>query len=368
MVEARGRQDADLGQRSPFRQPLAARPRMAPSPLKIIWMEGRLPDNELLTSLAPTGIAQAPYPCDTRTGRIASHKQLRPLRPSQRQRLPTPSAAHSAEEAKTNERDVQVLSCDLPLHLAHNAVDLVSRANDTLTLAVAASNEFFAGFAALPWRDPVAALGELNRVATGHSLSGIMLVGAPRADSFIDDPIFRPVLARIAELRMPLHIHPSAPRSPVQRAYSAGFPDEVSARLSLFGRGAHNDACVQALRLILSGALDRWPDLTLVSGHWGEMIPFFLQRLDDLIPPGITGLHRTITESYRDQVYVTPSGMFHAGQFSFCRDLLGAERILFSTEPAYSSLEARDWLRSLPVRDQEKEAIAHRNAEQLLRL
>ena len=360
MVEAPGRLDVDLGLRRPPRQPwLAARPRMAAAPLKIIWMEGRLPDDELITSLAPSVI---------RTGRIDSHERLRAPRASQGRRLPTPSSARSVGEAKTNERDVQVLSCDLPLHLAENAGDVVSRANDTLTLAVAASNESFAGFAALPWRDPVAALGELNRVASGHSLSGVMLVGAPTDDSFIDDPVFRPVLARIAELRMPLHIHPSAPRSPVQQAYYAGFAGEVSARLSLFGWGAHNEAGVQTLRLILSGALDRWPDLTLVSGHWGEMIPFFLQRLDDLMPPSLTGLRRTISESYRDQVYVTPSGMFHAGQFRLCRDLLGAERILFSTGPAHSSLEACDWLRSLPIRDREKEAIAHCNAERLLRL
>ena len=142
----------------------------------------------------------------------------------------------------------------------------------------------------------------------------------------------------------------------------------MSARLSLSGWGAHNEAGVQTLRLILSGALDRWPDLTLISGHWGEMVPFFLQRLDDLMPTAITGLRRTISESYRDQVYVMPSGMLNNAQFRFCRDLLGTERILFSTGPPCPSSKARTWLESLPIRDEEKETIGHRNAERLLRL
>ena len=135
------------------------------------------------------------------------------------------------EEAKTNERDVQVLSCDLPLHLADTPAR--SSAGPTLTLAVTASNEPFAGFAVLPWRDPLAARPELNRIATEHSLSGITLVGAPTGDSFIDDPVFWPVLARIAELKMPftstrtlsarLSIRSATPPSPAKYQRASPF-------------------------------------------------------------------------------------------------------------------------------------------------
>ena len=45
------------------------------------------------------------------------------------------------------------------------------------------------------------------------------------------------------------------------------------------------------------------------------MVPFFLQRMDDTMPPGATGLSRTISQSYRDRVCVTPSGMLNLPHF-----------------------------------------------------
>ncbi|MFK4541612.1 putative TIM-barrel fold metal-dependent hydrolase [Streptomyces tendae] len=58
--------------------------------------------------------------------------------------------------------------------------------------------------------------------------------------------------------------------------------------------------------LILGKVFGHLPDLQVVSGHWGEMVPFFLNRLDDVLSPGDTGLSRTITETYRSHVWGTP--------------------------------------------------------------
>ena len=123
------------------------------------------------------------------------------------------------------------------------------------------------------------------------------------------------------------------------------------------------------VRLILSGALDRHPNLKIISGHWGEMVPFFLQRLDDMIPQGATGLRRTITQTYRDQVWVTPSGMLNMPHFNFIRETLGYEHILFSVDYPYLTMTgARSWLENLPVPEEERVAIASGNAKKLFRL
>ena len=193
-------------------------------------MEGRPPDQGLVSSLAPAFLAGAPYLNDVDAGPVDAYERDRGPAP-RRTRPPFADAAFAlAGDVRGSDTDVQVLAYDLPLHYAENPGDVVCRANETLTLAVAASNDTFVGFAALPWQDPVAALAELERAARAHVLSGVMLVGAPHADSFIDDPVFWPVLARIAELRLPLHLHAGMPRLPVQRAYYAGF----SARLCAF--------------------------------------------------------------------------------------------------------------------------------------
>ena len=123
------------------------------------------------------------------------------------------------------------------------------------------------------------------------------------------------------------------------------------------------------MRLILSGALDRNPNLQIISGHWGEMLPFYLQRLDDSIPQAASGLRRSITDTFRQQVYVSPSGLLTRPHFNFIYELLGAERILYSLDYPYQSLDgAHEFINALPVTDAEKAQIAHGNAERLLRL
>ena len=77
------------------------------------------------------------------------------------------------------------------------------------------------------------------------------------------------------------------------------------------------------LRLILSGTFEKFPDLQVISGHWGEMAPFFLERLDDVMPPAVTGLSGTISEIYRRHVWVTPSGMFGLPHFALTGDADG---------------------------------------------
>jgi predicted TIM-barrel fold metal-dependent hydrolase len=168
---------------------------------------------------------------------------------------------------------------------------------------------------------------------------------------------------------VPLYLHPGPVMLDVKKRYYDGFDKDVSLRLSLFGWGFHQEAGLQVLRLILSGACDRHPGLRIISGHWGETLPFYLHRLDDTMPRAVTGLSRTVSRTYRDQVFVTPSGMLNLPHFRFMLDTMGAERIMFSVDYPYLTLNgARRWLESLPISEAERKAIAHGNAETLLRL
>ena len=107
----------------------------------------------------------------------------------------------------------------------------------------------------------------------------------------------------------------------------------------------------------------------MISGHWGEMVPFYLKRLDDAIPREATGLSRTITDTYRAHVHVTPSGMLTLPHFRFIQEVVGIERILFAVDyPYLTNTGARRFLETLPVSDADRASIAHGNAEKLLRL
>jgi predicted TIM-barrel fold metal-dependent hydrolase len=264
--------------------------------------------------------------------------------------------------------DMQVVSYSSPSQLApaSQAVALTRAANDKLAASVRANPKRFAAFATLPWQDPASAAAELERTVKQLGMVGTLLLGRP-GPTFLDHTRYEPVLAKLNELKVPIYLHPGFPLPQVREPYYGGLDKEVSARLSMFGWGWHNEAAIQVIRMILSGKFEKYPGLQVISGHWGEMVPFYLQRMDDTIPQEATKLSRTITETYKAHVSVTPSGMLNSPHFEFIRKVLGADRILYSIDYPYLTLTGgRDFIESLPITQRDKEKIAHGNAERLL--
>jgi hypothetical protein len=133
--------------------------------------------------------------------------------------------------------------------------------------------------------------------------------------------------------------------------------------------GWHIETATHILRIILSGAFDRFPGLQLIIGHMGETLPFMLPRLDQTLPPQVTGLERTIGAYLRENISYTFSGFNYTANFLDLLLQVGVERILFSADYPYSSMaEARAFLASLPVAPNDRQRIACGNAEILLRL
>ena len=343
--------------------------------MKIICLEEHATDAAIGKASQAAQIREAPYVADlgSRTGgRPAAPDEDRPRLRDMPDIMPL---AHDMGQDRiadmdANGIDMQILSYSNASQLlpADNAVELTRAANDRLAAAVRANPARFAAFATLPWGEPEAAARELDRTVTDLGMKGALLIGRP-GQTFLDDARYAPVLARLALLRVPLYVHPGPPLPQVREPYYGGFGKGVSARLSLFGWGWHNEAGIHVIRLILSGVFDRFRDLQVISGHWGEMVPFYLQRMDDALPRDVTGLSRTITETYRQHVTVTPSGMLNLPHFTFIRDVLGIERMMFAVDyPYLTNTGARRFLETLPIGDDEKARFAHRNAETLLRL
>lgn len=266
--------------------------------------------------------------------------------------------------------DLQVVSYSSPIQLtpADQAVALATAANDRLGAAVAANPDRLQGFAALPWQAPLAAVDELDRAVTELGLRGVLIVGRPGV-TFLDDPRYEPVLAKLAELGVPLYLHPFHPIRQVQQAYYAGLPDAVSAEFSLGAWGWHHEAGVHLLRLILSGAFERFPALQVISGHWGEMVPFYLSRLDQVLSRHVTGLSATVSETFRAHVWVTPAGIVDEPHFRFVRDVVGVDRIIWSTDYPYVTMNGnRSFLEDADLTETERHQVMHGNAEALFRL
>lgn len=267
--------------------------------------------------------------------------------------------------------DVQVLSYTAPglqVLEASEAVPLARDVNDQVAAAIAAHPDRFAGFATLPTSDPEAAAAELERAVHKLGFVGAMINGRTQ-DRFLDDPRFRPILAAAEALDVPLYLHPTIPSRAVQDAYYAGLDPDVSIHLATAGWGWHMETGIHALRLILAGVLDHYPRLQLILGHWGEMIPFYLARVDGYLSPISQHLQRRVSDYFLQQFYVTPSGMFTLPPFLLTLQIMGADRIMYAVDyPFVPGDQARTFLETAPISPADKEKIAHGNAEKLLKM
>lgn len=265
--------------------------------------------------------------------------------------------------------DVQVLSVTTPaLHNLERdeSVVLARRTNDLVSATIAAHPARFQGFATLPTASPTDAARELERAVRGLGLAGAMVCGRTREKN-IDHPAFRPILGTAAKLGVPLFIHPQIPQRAVRDAYYSGFDDSVDTAFATFALGWHYEAGIQFVRLMLAGIFDEYPDLQIILGHWGEVVLFYLERLHSL--SRVAKLRRSITDCIRQNLYVTPSGMWSHSYLQRTLEIVGPERILFSTDYPYQYRPGGaggSFVRESALTLDQKALFAHGNWERLM--
>jgi predicted TIM-barrel fold metal-dependent hydrolase len=269
--------------------------------------------------------------------------------------------------------DVQVISHVQPAAqgMAGEAGVAAARgANDQLAAAVARHPGRLAGFATLPTASPAEAADELSRAVGDLGFVGGLVNSTLGTDGlFLDDEGFAPLLARFESLGVPLYLHPAPPPTAVRSTLYGGLPGPVAGALATNAWGWHAEAGLHALRMVLSGVFDRHPGLRLIIGHCGEMIPFMLDRIDNTMPPSLTGLGELPSAYFLRHVWVTTSGMFSVPPVLCALSVFGVDRVLFSVDfPFGANAAGRALLDALPLSPPDKAKVAGRNAERLLGL
>lgn len=266
--------------------------------------------------------------------------------------------------------DVQVLSVTTPA--LHNlepkeSVILAQRTNDLVAATIANYPTRFQGFATLPTAAPEDAALELERSVQHLGLAGAMLCGRTR-DKSLDHPDFLPMFGTAAKLGVPVFIHPQIPQRAVREVYYSGFGEMIDTAFATFALGWHYEAGIQFVRLMLAGVFDKYPDLQIILGHWGEVILFYLERLNSF--SRVAKLQRPVADYIRQNLYVTPSGMWNQSYLQRTLEIVGPERILFSTDYPYQYRPgggARSFLNETTLPQEEKKLFAHGNWERLTR-
>lgn len=288
---------------------------------------------------------------------------------------PAPGALIDLDHARIvnmdrNGIDTQVLSVLGPQLLPSAvAVDLTRAANDHIASVIEGNPDRFAAFAAIPTTaGGDASANELERCMARPGFTGSLIFGRSE-ERFLDQAEYEPFLAASARLHAPIYLHPTPPPRGISDLISDGLAPDVSARFETAAWGWHIETGTHFLHMALSGVFDRHPELHVILGHWGEMVPFWMDRLDQALPPAMTGCAQPISGYLRNNVFVTPSGMWQQSHLRYCLDVLGADRIIFSVDyPFIDNQGAREFLEQADLTASDRDKIAHGNAERLLGL
>ncbi len=237
--------------------------------------------------------------------------------------------------------------------------------NDTLAAAVAAHPDRYAGYAALYPKDVDGAVAELERSVKELGFKG-WKTHSNFGDSFLDEKRYWPILAKAEELGVPVYLHPAAPMIPELRTYGLALAGAA------FGFGI--ETATAMVRLILSGALDAFPNLQIILGHYGEALPFSMQRIDHpFVRPyikadgaAVPDLKHPPSHYLRNNLWVSTSGNYLPAAFNCTKEALGIDRIVLGTDHPYEDMgECMAFLGGLPLDPDEQTKLYRTNAAAL---
>ena len=140
--------------------------------------------------------------------------------------------------------------------------------NDAVSAAHRAHPDRLIGFACLPLQNPTLALKELERAAKLPGIKGVYMATAVR-DRELSDRSFFPVYERIAELGLPIFLHPMMINNERLKQFYL---------INLCGNPF--DTAIAAAHLIFGGVMDAFPKLEVSLPHAGGVLPILRGRFD----------------------------------------------------------------------------------------
>ena len=213
---------------------------------------------------------------------------------------------------------------------------------------VQAHPDRFAFFACVAMQDPEAAATELRRAvselgAKGALINGYTHVGDNQTARYLDEPENEPFWATVAELGVPVYLHPREPLPTQLRIYE-GYSSLVGSAWA-FG----HETSTHAVRLMLSGVFDRYPAIQIVLGHLGEGLPFTLPRLEHRLHmqrngTGLGAAKEPVSHYFNRNFLITTSGHFHTRTLECAIAEIGSDRVMLSVDYPYETMqEAAAW-------------------------
>jgi 5-carboxyvanillate decarboxylase len=267
--------------------------------------------------------------------------------------------------------DMHVLSLTAPgvqMLDADAGTALAASANDMLAEVIKKHPTRFAGLGSFAPQDPNRAAKEIERAMGKLKLNGL-IVNSHTNGEYLDDPKFYPIFEAATSQNAAIYIHP---RNLPQHA-----DDILQGTLNLDGAiwGFQAETGLHAMRLIVAGVFDRYPNLKIVLGHMGEAVPYWLYRIDYMYNvytsrrTNIQKIQRKPSEYVKDNFLITTSGVNFHPTLKYCHEVLGPENIMFAIDyPYQESMEAAHFMQTAPLPSEDMEKMTHGNAERLFHI
>src|ERR1043166_551321 len=268
--------------------------------------------------------------------------------------------------------DVHILSIPAPgadRFEGDSAVELARVANDAIAALCRKHPKRFVGFFTLPTSSIQASLDELERSVNELGLRGFASFSNLNGKRIDREELF-PIYERLANYKLPVYIHPTAPLA------TEATDIDIMPTL-IFGWAF--DSTVAMTHLVYGRVLERFPEINFVVADVGGVLAFFAQRAINIYT-GRTeeirqkyGLNENPLDSFR-RFYVDTAD--HPASTLRCvKDFFGPDRMVLGTNYPYgpedgcvlvkNSLKAID---GLQLNETEKHKILGRNAGNILRL
>jgi 2,3-dihydroxybenzoate decarboxylase len=231
----------------------------------------------------------------------------------------------------------------------------------------------FSAFAAVALQDPRGAADELERAVGDLGLKGALIngytnIGPDEAVMYLDEQPVWEFWERVSKMLVPVYLHPREPL-PSQTRAIRGYPELVgSAWAFTYETASH------AIRLMLSGLFDTFPNLQIILGHLGEGLPYLLPRMQHRLDEQRDGergarAKRRASYYFRSNFWLTTSGHYHSRPLLEAVEQIGDDRVLFSVDYPYEQMtSASQWFDELLIANELKLKIGRENANNLLKL
>jgi 5-carboxyvanillate decarboxylase len=249
------------------------------------------------------------------------------------------------------------------------ASSLAQLNNDYLAEALRRHPDRFRGLAAIAPQDPACAAKELERGVRKLGLKGAIVNSHTRGE-YLDDPRFWPIFEAAEALNVPIYLHPNTPPPAMIGPFLERGLDGA-----IYGFAVETG--LHALRIIVGGVFDRFPGLRMILGHLGEALPYWLFRIDFMHRamvaanryPSVKKLDRKPSDYFKENVWVTTSGMAWQPPILYAQSVLGVDRVLYAMDYPYQFVpEEVKVTDELPISDADKKKLYQTNAESVFSL